>query len=92
MPFYRILSLTMDASVHMRNALASQQHEKSSDALSEGRRPGALKNDDFQGLDNRSIADVIPGGFHSEPIKSADLAFNRPVMVTISADRTARYS
>jgi len=78
----------MDASVHLRNSI-SQGRELGADLMNMGRR-SAIKSDEFNGLDNRSVIDVIPGGYHCESVKSADMAYSRPILVTVSADRTAR--
>lgn len=77
----RILMVTMDASVHLRNNLASQTIKDSTTKQSD---------EDVETGNISGVVDVIPGGLHQEGIKSADIAFNRPIVATMSSDRTIR--
>jgi hypothetical protein len=75
--------ITMDASVHIRNNIASQNAKTSSSSNAE---------DEIETSTISGVTEVIPGGFHQEAIKSSDIAYNRPVVATMSSDRTVRYA
>jgi WD40 repeat protein len=83
----RMLSVSLDMSVEQLKMSAGMADEDGNASLDDDSNTAISKigKDDLAG-----VCDLTLGGFHCQPILAADMAYERALMVTISADSTCR--
>jgi WD40 repeat protein len=87
----RMFNMALDVTIDQikmssnNNALADDDNSAADDVSQ-----STLGNAKLEKKGTHGVADITPGGYHCAQLLAADLAYERPLMVTIAADCTAR--